>query len=386
MKADFADLLDQHMRRIRASASAVAIEIGMSREAVNNWRRGYSKPSKKHRDKVVACSSYLRLSELECNDLLSSVGFNDEYALYESHQLVNYSNLFDALEKAQPYPILLVLSQAHIDQPPQKEIILKMAEAKYPQSQVMHIQMPFAAKIEMASFFQFMGSQLNLEGVEDELTFEFKLGDLLKSKNITLVITRFEHGNQACREILAGILRNSCEMYTGRLQLILCGGEGLSSLKYAQGNLSLLNIAVSHLLEFNLKAWIKSQSIDTVLIDEDVPTDELLFSMIGNHPALASPMFQSVQLNQSKQELVDMVANNDMLYCDFNQVLQVSNVKKLSDLLQTKDLGPYRPYIQEDTLRKLFWLNLVRKQDNRLVWHSDAIRNFGQNMINEFIE
>ena len=99
MKIEFADLLDQHMRRIRASASSVAIEIGMSREAVNNWRRGYSKPRKTHRDKVVACSNYLRLSERECNDLLSSVGFNDEYASFESHQSVKYSALFDQLEQ-----------------------------------------------------------------------------------------------------------------------------------------------------------------------------------------------------------------------------------------------------------------------------------------------
>ncbi len=381
MKADFADLLDQHMRRIRASASAVAIEIGMSREAVNNWRRGFSKPSKKHRDKVVACSSYLRLSETECNVLLSAVGFNDEYAMYENHQPVNYSAMFAELEQAKPYPILLVLSQAHIDQPPQKEVILEMAAAKYPQSQVLHVQMPFSANIDMARFFQFMGSQLNLEGVEDELSFEFKLSDLLQLKNTTLVITRFEHGNQACREMLAGILRNLCEMYTGRLQLILCGSEGLSSLKYAQGNLSLLNIAASHLLEFDLDSWLKSQSTDTLFIDEDISTYELLFSMIGNHPALASSLYQGVNSNNSNQELVDMIANNDMLYCDFNQVLQVSTREKLSHLLETEDLGPYRPHLQDDTLRKLFWLNLIRKQDNRMIWHSLPIRHFGQNMM-----
>ncbi len=383
MKADFADLLDQHMRRIRASASAVAIEIGMSREAVNNWRRGYSKPSKKHRDKVVACSSYLRLSEIECNNLLSSVGFNDEFALYENQQPVNYSAMFAALEQASPYPILLVLSQAHIDQPPQKEVIIEMAENKYPQSQVMHVQMPFSGNIETARFFKFIGTQLGLNGVEDELSFEFKLSDMLQTKSITLIITRFEHGNSECREMLAGILRNLCEMHTGQLRLILCGGEGLSALKYAQGNLSLLNIAVSHLLAFNLDSWLKNQSIDTDFIDEKMSANDLLFSLVGNHPALASSLNQGINQNKTKQQLADMVTNNDMLYCDFNQVLQAVGADKLSHWLGLQDLGPYRPYLQDDTLRKLFWLNLIRIQDHRLVWQAETIRQFGLKMLAE---
>ncbi|MFZ6756164.1 hypothetical protein ACO0K9_03015 [Undibacterium sp. Ji50W] len=33
----FSILLSQYMRRIRASASGVATEIGLSRESVNNW-------------------------------------------------------------------------------------------------------------------------------------------------------------------------------------------------------------------------------------------------------------------------------------------------------------------------------------------------------------
>ena len=60
---EFADLLSRHMRRIRASAGGVAAEIGISREAVNNWRAGTSRPSRRHRDRVLACANYLRLTE-----------------------------------------------------------------------------------------------------------------------------------------------------------------------------------------------------------------------------------------------------------------------------------------------------------------------------------
>ena len=48
--SEFPILLSHYMRRIRASTAGMASEIGMSREAVNNWRHGDSLPCRKHRD------------------------------------------------------------------------------------------------------------------------------------------------------------------------------------------------------------------------------------------------------------------------------------------------------------------------------------------------
>ncbi len=381
MQADFPALLDQHMRRIRASASAVAIEIGMSREAVNNWRRGYSKPSKKHRDKVVACSNYLRLSESECNQLLASVGFGDEFALF--HQAANnpYNPLFDQLEQTKPYPILMVLTQAHLDQPPQKQLIIEAAKLRYPDSKTMHVQLPYANNISTTDFFQFIGAQLGLNQVQDELSFEFAFNDLLSTTKITLIITRFEQGNQACQNQLSGILRNLCEMHVGKIQLILCGGEQLSALKYAQGDLSLLNIATAYLMEFNLLNWLTSNQTTALNMDEPKNIHQSLYGWIGNHPSLASSLCQA-DPNTDSPELVIM--NSDVLFCDFNQVIQHSSETELKQKLLSNDLGSYRPYIQDPVLRKLFWLNLIRKNDNnQLVWQSEAIRTFGLNLLAE---
>ena len=65
----FAQLLVLYMRRIRASAAGVAAEIGISREAVNNWRNGLSLPSPKNRNRLIDCARYLRLTEAETNRL-----------------------------------------------------------------------------------------------------------------------------------------------------------------------------------------------------------------------------------------------------------------------------------------------------------------------------
>ncbi len=381
MQADFPDLLDQHMRRIRASASAVAIEIGMSREAVNNWRRGYSKPSKKHRDKVVACSNYLRLSEIECNQLLASVGFADEFALFDPGANSQYQALFDQLEQTKPYPILMVLTQAHLDQPPQKQLIIEAAKVRYPEHQTMHVQLPYSNNIAAADFFQFIGSQLGLDQVTDELSFEFAFNDLLSTQKITLIITRFEQGNLTCRNQLSGILRNLCEMHVGQIQLILCGGEQLSALKYAQGDLSLLNIATAHLMEFDLMNWLCAKHV--AAIDSDVlqQRHQSLFECIGKHPSLASSLCQSDNDHISP---VELVMNSDVLFCDYNQVIQHNSESALELKLNSNDLGPYRPYLQDNVLRKLFWLNLIRKDDNnQLQWQSEPIRQFGLNLLAE---
>lgn len=384
MNTEFPDLLDQHMRRIRASASAVATEIGMSREAVNNWRRGYSKPSKKHRDKVVACSHYLRLSDAEINELLASVGFDDEYAWHGQMPSQTYHQLFDQLDQSGPHPIMMLLTQAHLDQPPQQQVIMEAANARCPQRQVRSVQLPWSANISVAEFFQFLGQQLQLPAVHDELSFEFALNDLLKEHPQTLVISRFEQGNDACRNQLAGILRNLTEMHAGQLQLILCGGEQLAALKYAQGDLSLLNIASAQLLEFNLSDWIRANNLDQQMTDQQRPLGQLLPKLIGHHPALASTLTNHLDSRPSESSLMLKVANSDLLYCDFNQVIRHSSARALADKLQQPTLGPYRPHLQDPVLKKLFWLNLIhRDADHQLRWQSEPIRQVGLNVLSE---
>ncbi len=379
----FADLLDQHMRRIRASASAVAIEIGMSREAVNNWRRGHSKPSKKHRDKVVACANYLRLSEQECNEFLTAVGFDNEYAPDHHNYQPIYQAVFDRLEQAKPYPILMVLSQAHLDQPPQKQLILEMAKSRFPKHRNLHVQLPYAQSVSLADFFQFLGSQLQLPEVRDELSFEFALNHVLQQQPTTLIISRFEQGRVDCREKLAGILRNLSEMYPNQLQLILCGAEHLSALKYAQGDLSLLNIADSMLLEFDPVTWFNNHLPQHHDATQQAKTIAQAEAVIGTHPALASQICQSLHTTGSidYQALID---HSDMLYCDFNQVLQAADLVTCQHHLSQQQLGNYRPYLQDDALRKLFWLNLIRRDpQGQLLWQSEAIRQFGLQLLAE---
>jgi hypothetical protein len=80
------------------------------------------------------------------------------------------------------------------------------------------------------------------------------------------------------------------------------------------------------------------------------------------------------------------VANSDVLYCDFNQVLRHSSAQALAEKLQQQTLGPDRPHLHDPVLRKLFWLNLIyRVADHQLRWQSEPIRQVGLNILSERI-
>src|SRR3990167_6402086 len=143
----FADLLSLYMRRIRASASGVATEIGLSREAVNNWRNGVSAPNPRSRSRVVACTRYLRLTESEANRLLGAAGFAPEFPLQaESVGAQPFAafqdKVFAQLAQAMPYPIALLLSPAHWGQQQFRQELLQRAKAQYGEASVLHIQPP----------------------------------------------------------------------------------------------------------------------------------------------------------------------------------------------------------------------------------------------------
>jgi transcriptional regulator with XRE-family HTH domain len=145
---DFGHLLGLYMRRIRASASGVATEIGLSREAVNNWRNGVSLPNPRSRDRLAACAQYLRLTEAETNRLFSAAGFATEFPLQSAAAGAQpfagfMDRLFAQLAQATPYAITMLLSPAHWGQPPFRNELLLRARAQYGAEAVLHIQPPY---------------------------------------------------------------------------------------------------------------------------------------------------------------------------------------------------------------------------------------------------
>jgi hypothetical protein len=391
----FADLLSVYMRRIRASASGVATEIGLSREAVNNWRNGISVPNPRSRDKLVACTRYLRLTESEANRLLSAAGFAPEFPLQaESTGAQPFAafqdKVFAQLAQAVPYPISLLLSPAHWGQPPFRHELLQRARAQYGEGSVLHIQPPYSVSTVPAEYFAAIGRQCGLGDVASDYEFESALERrLMAGERIFCLVSRFEQGTPALRETLAGILRSLSEMHSGRLHLLLCGGQALADLKYRSGDLSLLNIAQVHhwpdpslddLTQLARHRWPEHTWTEPVVAD--------LQALSGGHPALFEEGLQWLvdqgvgDGHASSAALRTHLASSPRLWQTFLPLAQAPATRtRLQQLLQAGDLGRARPYLQDDELRSLFWGNLIHVRGTgdaaRLHWRCATIRDAG---------
>lgn len=384
--SDFPNLLNRHMRRIRASAAGVASEIGMSREAVNNWRNGDSLPNRKHRDKVVACAAYLRLSELETNEFLSSVGFEPEFPAEHERALPAVSSavgaLLDRLQQLRPYPILMLLTPAHLGQPPERAAILADAERRYGADNVLHLQPPFSLHTDAAGYFSALAEQCGFRDVASDYAFEAALSRRLQSgRPLFCLVSRFEQGDPLLRDVLAGILRSLSEMHSGQLNLLICGGAALADLKYQGGDLSLLNIAAS-------ESWPELAAADIGALADQAGIAAFdaarILRLSGGHPLLAPAALALLAEAPARTdaELIEALATHAPLWQSFLPLLSDPATRAATaDRLDQERLAVAQPYLLDPLLRRLFWANLVvarRHPDgNWLEWRCAAVRRAG---------
>lgn len=398
--SEFPDLLTRHMRRIRASAAGVASEIGISREAVNNWRHGYSLPNRKHRDKVLACANYLRLTEAEANRLLAAAGFEAEFPAeaeaaaaagaapaWPASVAETVAGLFERLQQQRPYPVLLLLTQSHWGQPPERAAILAQADARYGSERVLHLQPSFSAGEDADAYFAALGRQCGMAGVESDYDFETELAGLLQAPApLFCLVSRFEQGAPAQRHLLAGILRSLSEMYSGQLHLLICGGAALADLKYQGGDLSLLNIAAT-------ETWPELAVADLQRMATDpAPTVQAAaraLRLSGGHPLLASVAIALLaQDDPSDEAVTDHLAGHPPLWQALLPLLRDPAQRGIvQGWLDQPRLAPARPYLLDPLLRHLYWSNLLvarRHPDgNWLEWRCEAIRRAARTIVDQ---
>lgn len=390
--SEFPQLLAHYMRRIRASAAGVAAEIGLSREAVNNWRNGDALPGRKHRDRVLSCARYLRLSEAETNRLLAAAAFEPEYpqepvraadidsACVGDAPSPQVLQVLDRLQVLRPYPILMLLCPAHLGQPPEREAMLAEAARRYGAGRVLHLQPPYSLSAEAPEYFAAVAAQCGLEGIDSDFAFEAALdARIRRDGQLFCLVSRFEQGDPALRELLAGILRSLSEMHSGRLHLLICGGAALAELKYLGGDLSLLNIAHSERWpEPGAQALARQRGIDQALAERALGAS-------GGHPLLLEQAVASLQHapEQTPEALERELAASDLLWPSFLPHLAAAEERaQLARWLAESRLGPARPWLLDAQLRALYWANLLVERsaaDGRwLEWRCEAVRRAGR--------
>ncbi len=388
--SEFPALLNHYMRRIRASAAGVASEISMSREAVNNWRNGDSLPSRKHRGKVLACAGYLRLSEQETNGLLAAVGFEPEFpaeAMVVSDSVSPaIIKVFDRLQQLRPYPIMMLLTQAHVGQPPERDAMLSEAKRRFGAESVVHLQPPYSLNTEASAYFAAIANQCGFADIASDYAFEIALARRIESQGrLFCLVSRFEQGDPVQRNVLAGILRSLSEMHSGKLVLLICGGKALSDLKYQGGDLSLLNIATTEDWQELTVPDVQAMARRRALTGIDCAR---ALQVAGGHPLLLDAALSALTVTPacSDDELINTLVLHAPLWQSFLPLLADASMRKaITPRLAQQRLGPAQPYILDPLLRSLYWANLIvarRYPDGAwLEWRCEAIRRAGISIV-----
>jgi len=285
---------------------------------------------------------------------------------------------------------MLLLSQAHVGEPPLREALLTQAKMFYAPENVLHIHPPYSTHANVTTYFAALGRQCHLADVKDDYDFEYALQMRLEqSEGLFLLISRFEQGVSALRKQLAGLLRSLSDNYTHQLRVIFCGGEKLAQLKYQQGDMSLLNIAVD-------KRWpelscqevyaLRDQYFKKLVLDDELVEQLLVIS--GGHPQLLN---DCLTLRQQEPSLPLSAYPQRLSQCQciwtalvpFTQDAQVR--RQVNQWLQQDKLVQAQPFILDPLLRQLYWKNmLVEREINGtryLCWRCEALKIAGQHIL-----
>jgi len=240
------------------------------------------------------------------------------------------------------------------------------------------------SEITDQTYFSFLAKQCGLsQPIHNAGELEMALWEKLQGDNvICLLISRLEKGDQRADE-LAKILRNILE--TNQLRVLLCGGQKLAELKFANAKSSLLNIAgVKEWPELALNdVWylLNQQGTSQLFQKKELPA---LLAVSGGHPTLLQYCFEyraknpNLPINEYPQRL----KQEPELVAAFTRFQQNPKLaQQLCKWLAQPEVAPAPPYIFDDLLREVYWLNLLVKRDNCLVWRCDAVCEAGQEIL-----
>lgn len=235
------------------------------------------------------------------------------------------------------------------------------------------------------TYFASLGIQCGLsKPIQSAGDLEMALGEKLQGDNIIcLFISRLEKSDKLANEF-ASLLRNLLE--TTKLRVLLSGGQKLAELKFADGDLSLLNnadvkeypeLTVAHLQHWQNKTPAKKfnhQELQTLL------------AMTGGHPILLQRCLEYRSKN-SKLAIDDypqQLKQEPQLIAAFTRFQKnPQQVQQLREWLAQLDIMPAHPYIFDGLLREVYWLNLLVERNNRLVWRCEIVREVGESILKQ---
>lgn len=309
--------------------------------------------------------------------------------------------LFPKLQLLTPHPVMLLLNQAHWDEPPCRKAILAQAEKNYPfNAVVVNLSLPSNC-VNVDDFFAKLAQNSGIMSVNNGYGFKKWLELQLQPKGnrLFLLVSRFDKAGSLLAEELASMIRNFSETYSERFHVMLCGGEKLADLKYQSGLLSLLNFAtVEYWPELGIKevkALYQCRYEKEKELDDQVAEDLLKIS--GGHPQLLNQcfLFQRNSPNDWRDltDYSNKLSKTEEVWQLFTPLTEKDDdtVQRLCELLERKYkplLSYWQPYIPDKLLRELYWRNLLVWRDKNdepdekeLYWRCEAVRMAGEQIF-----
>jgi len=405
---EFDELLVRYMRRIRSSARSVAETIGVSRQTVLNWKYGITLP--KEREPIIKCATFLRLEESEKDAFIRAAGFSSD-SLSESEPVEDLSYLLfkghieSAIRKLSSlqYPVMVQFIQADLYELSLHNALLNQIKRSYKPENVLQLYIPphlnnadqvknkinyFKDIAQQCKFVDEYSKNPDFDDTDFERALRERIRSLHETEEIFLLISNFEKGSFELNRSLATIIRSLSDRFERRFHVMICGGEKLEEIALGNGVLSLLNHATKeYWQEFDestvgtlAKYRFKLKLTDTLAKN--------ILKMSGGHFQLLNEClallekYPSRDVSSFSSELSDAA-------CIWQAFLPLRIPEKIRQQiclwLEKEEITKAQPFILDDTLRRLYWKNLITNRvtsgGDKLCWRCSLIQTIGQTVM-----
>lgn len=299
----------------------------------------------------------------------------------------------DLFEEFYQNPIQMLLAQDGMASGPVAGPLLARARLRFGSDNVHHVSLPVEEGGDTAAYFSWLGRKLGLDApVNSIVELEQGLSERLHTNTpLFLLLSGFESTPRAVQRGLASVVRGLVDGngLRSRLLVLFQGGERLADLRFAEGNLSLLNTA-------RVCFWPEPGVADLQRLHaerfsaESPPAAELaaLLRISGGHPRLIQLCLevQTGQGNQDHNAYEVAFLDSPEVWAMFTPLVRDdSEAEQVREWLEVLDLGPARPYDFDGLRRRLFWRNLLARRCVegrwRLQWRCELLRRVGREVL-----
>lgn len=284
---------------------------------------------------------------------------------------------------------VVILAQEGLGSPALAAEIRKHAVERFGDNAVHQLSPSYVtAEDGLAPYFESLLSQLNLPTRDaSPLNFDRRLARRLESgEPMCLLFTGIEHSPPLALKSLCGVLRSLNDRY-GQPRILMCGGERLCEMRYANGIHSFLSHAQEELWPDPGVPEIQAEASAQDCGSLAPGLIALLQELTGGHFGLLRELLRHVKVGErSRDALTRVVLDSPTIWAAVVPLHASEEARRfLRSIIDREELGEAPRYIFNPTLRRIYWLNLVQRQQSgdrlRLVWRSRAINEAVRRII-----